>query len=141
MKLPRSTCGLFIALIAFVFTANTSKAETFETDFRKSVGGFLNNLTKEQQAECLQPMDTKTRWRKQYSLRVAVNTSVAEDAPDMTVVIPQPAQTLATIPAGRKPTEFSENPNAQNPAVQIIAANDRARPQTEVAASTKVSSG
>jgi len=44
-----------------------AKAVQFEVDFRDQVGKFLNSLDESQQKECLQPMNLKTRWHKQYT--------------------------------------------------------------------------
>ena len=68
--------GFFMVLFmcAFAVSISTSHAEQsvvvpekFEDSLRKKAGEFLNGLNVEQQGECLQAMDTKARWHKQYT--------------------------------------------------------------------------
>ena len=65
-----------MVLLACVFTGSSSishaqktavMAEKFEVSLRKKAGDFLDNLNPEQQGECLQKMETKARWHKQYT--------------------------------------------------------------------------
>jgi len=72
----KPTCYFFMVLSACVFTVSSSishadkgavVAEAFEANLRKEAGEFLDSLDDEQQGECLQAMDKKARWQKQYT--------------------------------------------------------------------------
>ena len=65
MTISRITYLLTALLL--VMHSSSLHADTFETTFRAQVSGFLNQLDESQQKQCLQPMDQKTRWHKQYT--------------------------------------------------------------------------
>ncbi len=57
----------FILTVCFSFSLHADLDQKFEARFRTQVSNFLNTLDESQQKECLQPMDLKTRWHKQYT--------------------------------------------------------------------------
>ncbi len=72
----KPTCYIFMVLFVCIFTATSSishadkgavVAEAFEVNLRKSAAVFLDGLNAEQLGECLQAMDNKARWHKQYT--------------------------------------------------------------------------
>lgn len=72
----RTTCSFLAAITALLWIVNASpiqaktnlKAlESFESGFRTKTNTFLNSLDADQQKKCLQPMDLKARWHKQYT--------------------------------------------------------------------------
>lgn len=56
-----------LTLLLLVINTSSLHAQTFEKTFRTQVSNFLNQLDQSQQKECLQPMDLKKRWHKQYT--------------------------------------------------------------------------
>ena len=76
MTISKPSCYFFITLLTCIFTASSSLShaqkelstpEVFEVSLRKSAGEFLDGLDADQLGECLQAMDTKKRWHKQYT--------------------------------------------------------------------------